>query len=166
VVTYTSRDCPRHDRISTRLLLDTGTAQVRDVVCDGEWRHRSAAECAGAIHLVFLYRGVYVRHLGCNDAVAEANQLVFFNQAEDYSISHPAAGGDSSLSMTITESLLRELAPKDQMHGGGPLAIRRHRLRLDPRAQVLVALLRHSLRQGAAETSRSAISPSTAGRRR
>jgi AraC family transcriptional regulator len=137
---------------STQLLLDTETAQIRDVVCHGECRHRSAEECASATHLVFPYRGVYVRHLGRNDAVAEANQVVFFNQAEDYSISHPVEGGDASLSMTIAEPLLNELAPKDQVRGGGVLAFRRHRLRVDPRAQVLVALLRHSLRRGAAET--------------
>jgi AraC-like DNA-binding protein len=137
---------------STQLLLDTDTAQIRDVVCHGECRHKSAEECASATHLVFPYRGVYVRHLGRNDAVAEANQVVFFNQAEDYSISHPVAGGDASLSLVIAEPLLRELAPKDQVRDGGALAFRRHRLRVDPRAQVLVALLRHSLRQGAAET--------------
>jgi AraC-like DNA-binding protein len=137
---------------STQLLLDTETAQIRDVVCHGECRHKSAEECASATHLVFPYRGVYVRHLGRNDAVAEANQVVFFNQAEDYSISHPVAGGDASLSLVIAEPLLRELAPKDQVRDGGALAFRRHRLRVDPRAQVLVALLRHSLRQGAAET--------------
>ena len=137
---------------STQLLLDTETVQIRDVACDGECRHRSAEECASATHLVFPYRGVYVRHLGQSDAVAEANQVVFFNQAEDYCISHPVAGGDASLSMTVAEPLLAELAPKDQVRGGGVLAFRRHRLRVDPRAQVLVALLRHSLRQGAAET--------------
>jgi len=137
---------------STQLLLDTETAQIRDVVCHGECRHKSAEECASATHLVFPYRGVYVRHLGQSDAVAEANQVVFFNQSEDYSVSHPVAGGDASLSMTIAEPLLSELAPKDQLRGGGALAFRRHRLRVDPRAQVLVALLRHSLRRGAAET--------------
>jgi AraC-like DNA-binding protein len=137
---------------STQLLLDTETAQIRDVVCHGECRRKSAEECASATHLVFPYRGVYVRHLGRNDAVAEANQVVFFNQAEDYSISHPVAGGDASLSMTIAEPLLSELAPKDHVRDGGVLAFRRHRLRVDPRAQVLVALLRHGLRRGAAET--------------
>jgi AraC-like DNA-binding protein len=137
---------------STQLLLNTETAVIRDVVCDGECRHKSAEECASATHLVFPYRGVYVRHLGRNDAVAEANQVVFFNRAEGYSISHPVAGGDASLSLVIAEPLLSELAPKDQVRDGGILAFRRHRLRVDPRTQVLVALLRHSLRRGAAET--------------
>jgi len=137
---------------STQLLLDTGTAQIRDVVCHGECRHKSASECAGATHLVFPYRGVYVRHVGRSDAVAEANQVLFFNQGEEYSVSHPVEGGDASLSIAIAEPLLQELAPKDQVQGGAVLAFRRPRLRVDPRTQVLVALLRHSLRRGAAET--------------
>jgi len=137
---------------ATQSLLDTETARIRDVVCQGECRHRSAAECAGATHLVFPYRGVYVRHVGRADAVAEANQVVFFNQGEEYSVSHPVDGGDASLSIEIAAPLLHELAPKDQVVGGEALAFRRQRLRIDPRTQVLVALLRHSLREGAVET--------------
>ena len=137
---------------ATQSLLDTETARIRDVVCQGECRHRSAAECAGATHLVFPYRGVYVRHVGRADAVAEANQVVFFNQGEEYCVSHPVDGGDASLSIEIAAPLLHELAPKDQVVGGEALAFRRQRLRIDPRTQVLVALLRHSLREGAVET--------------
>jgi len=137
---------------STQSLLDTETVRIRDVVCHGECRHKSATECAAATHLVFPYRGVYVRHVGRNDAVAEANQVVFFNQGEEYAVSHPVDGGDSSLSIEIAEPLLRELAPKDQMESGAVLAFRRHRLRIDPRTQVLVALLRHGLREGVVET--------------
>jgi len=84
--------------------------------------------------------------------VAEANQVVFFNQGEEYAVSHPVDGGDASLSIEIAEPLLHELAPKDQVVGGEALAFRRQRLRIDPRTQVLVALLRHSLREGAVET--------------
>ena len=74
-------------------LLDTGIVKVRDVVCNGECRHRSDEECTSATHLVFPYRGVFVRHVGRNDAVAEANQLQFFNEAEAYQVSHPVEGG-------------------------------------------------------------------------
>lgn len=138
---------------STQLLLDTATAQIRDVVCDGDCRHKSAVECAASTHMVFPYRGVYVRHVGRNDAVAEANQVVFFNRDEEYCVSHPVEGGDASLSITIAEPLLQELVPKDHASdAGGALAFSRNRLRIDPRAQVLIALLRHSLRKGAAET--------------
>lgn len=138
--------------LSIQPLLQTPTAALRDIVCQGECRHRSAEECAHATYLVFPYRGVYVRHLGSDDAVAEANQVLFFNQGESYRISHPVKGGDACLSLAIDEAWLRELATKDQVRKGATLAFSRHRLRIDPRAQALVALLRHTLSNGGAET--------------
>jgi AraC-like DNA-binding protein len=93
-----------------------------------------------------------MRHVGRNDAVAEANQVLFFNQAESYRISHPVEGGDACLSLAIGEPMLRELVPKEQVREGSALAFREQRLRLDPRAQALVALLRHSLSRKVAET--------------
>lgn len=133
-------------------LLATRTVAIRDVLCAGECRHRSAEECARATHLVFPYRGVYVRHRGCDNAVAEANQVLFFNAAEGYRVSHPIGGGDASLVVAVEESLLRELTPKSQAHDGAALTFRRQQLRIDARAQALVALLRHSLAHDAAET--------------
>lgn len=138
--------------LSSQLLLNTETATIRDVVCRGECRHRSAEEWAHATHLVFPYRGVYVRHLGRNDAVAEANQVLLFNAAESYRISHPVEGGDACLSFAIGERFLLELAPKEHVREGDTFAFRRQRLRIDPRAQALVALLRHSLNRKVVET--------------
>jgi len=139
-------------QFSVQLLLSTQTATIRDVVCGGTCRHQSAEEQARATELVFPYRGVYVRHLGRNDAVAEANQVLFFNAAESYRVSHPVEGGDASLSLEIAEPLLRELVPREQVRDGGPLAFRRQRRRIDPRAQALVAILRHGLSRNVAET--------------
>ncbi|HKV99153.1 MAG TPA: AraC family transcriptional regulator [Vicinamibacterales bacterium] len=100
---------------------------------------------------MFPYRGVYVRHLGNDDAVAESNQVVFFNAYEAYRVSHPVAGGDASLSVTVDEGQLRELAPRSLLGDGARLTFRRQRLRIDARAQALVAVLRHSLRHQIAE---------------
>jgi len=132
-------------------LLKTPTVAIQDVDCRGTCRHQSAEECTAATQLVFPYRGVYVRHLGQDQAVAEANQVVFFNATEGYRVSHPIAGGDASLTLVISEPLLRELAPTALLHNQSRLAFREQRLRIDARAQALVALLRHSLRQGIAE---------------
>lgn len=137
---------------SVQKLLDTKAVAIRDVVCRGECRHKSPEECSRATHMVFPYRGVYVRHLGREDAVAEANQVLFFNANETYRVSHPVDGGDSSLVLAIDEPWLAELVPKDQVRSDGVLAFRRQRLRIDARAQALVALLRHSLNRHAAET--------------
>jgi AraC family transcriptional regulator len=121
------------------------------VCCQGSRPEQSAEEFTDTTQVVFPYRGVYVRHLGQDQAVAEANQVLFFNTAERYRISHPVPGGDASLTLVIGESQLRELAPRTLLRDGAMLAFRQQRLRIDARAQVLVALLRHSLRESIAE---------------
>ncbi len=136
---------------AAQTLLDTQTVTIRDVVCRGECRHQSAAECSAATSLVFPYRGVFVRHAGGEAAVGEANQLLFFNAAEEYRISHPVDGGDACLSLTVAEPLLDELTPKDQLRARNRIAFDRPRRRIDPRAQILVALLRHGLIGNSAE---------------
>jgi AraC family transcriptional regulator len=137
---------------TVQTLLNTPTVTVTDVVCSGACRHKSEEECATETHLVFPYRGVYVRHVGRDDAVAEANQVLFFNAWEGYRVSHPVAGGDVCLDLAIANSLLCELAPRESVRDGENPTFVRQRRRIDPRAQALVALLRHSLRKGIAES--------------
>ncbi|MEP7243967.1 MAG: AraC family transcriptional regulator [Gammaproteobacteria bacterium] len=132
-------------------LLKTPIVSVRDVLCRGTCRHKSAEECASATHLVFPYRGIYVRHLGQDAAVAEASQMVFFNSGDSYHVSHPVRGGDACLDLVIDEMLMRELAPPSLLRQGEALGFRKQRLQIDPRTQALVALLRHSLREDIAE---------------
>src|SRR6266852_6065377 len=132
-------------------LLKTPTVAIRDTYCQGICRHQTAEECTATTQLVFPYRGVYVRHLGNDQAVAEANQVLFFNATEGYRISHPVPGGDASLTLVISELQLREMAPRAFLRDGAALAFRLQRLRIDARAQALMALLRHSLRQNIAE---------------
>src|SRR5205807_1917604 len=51
----------------------------------------------------------------------------------------------------VEEATLRELAPSALLKDGADLEFRVQRLRIDPRAQALVALLRHGLHAGTAE---------------
>jgi AraC family transcriptional regulator len=137
--------------IVAQSLLKTVSVTIRDVCCQGRNAHRSDEESTTATHLVFPYRGAFVRHLGRDQAVAEANQVLFFNHGDSYRVSHPVPGGDASLDLVISSPLLHELAPRALLRGGATAAFRRQRLRIDARTQALVALLRHSLRQGIAE---------------
>jgi AraC-like DNA-binding protein len=132
-------------------LLQSPTVTIRDTYCRGSCRLQSAEECTTTTQLVFPYRGVYVRHVGDDQAVAEANQVLFFNAGEDYRISHPVAGGDASVTLVIDEPQLRELAPLPLVRHGANLALQRQRLRIDARTQALVALLRHGLRENITE---------------
>src|SRR3982751_314009 len=99
-------------------LLDSGTVAVRHVDCRGTCRHRSAEECASHTHFVFPYRGVYLRHVGTDQAVADANHVLFFNAGQGYQVSHPVTGGDASLVVRVSEPTLRELAPAHLANDG------------------------------------------------
>jgi AraC-like DNA-binding protein len=139
-------------QFAVQVLLRTGIVTIRDYMCRGGCRHRSAEECADATHLVFPYRGIYVRHLGQDDAVAEANQVLFFNEGESYRVSHPVAGGDACLDLVIHDAALCELAPKALRRESGLVTFRYQRLRIDQRAQLLMGLLRHGLSRNVVET--------------
>jgi AraC family transcriptional regulator len=132
-------------------LLDTGVVSVREVVCRGTCRHRSAEECASNTHFVFPFRGVYLRHVGEDQAVADANHVLFFNSDQGYQVSHPVRGGDSSLVLDIAGPMLAELAPKGLLAAGAAPRFNLQHLRIDARAQALVMLLRHSLCNGTIE---------------
>lgn len=136
---------------AARTLLGTPTVTVRDVSCRGSARHPGVEEHAHETQLVFPYRGAYVRHLAGDEAVAEANQVLFFNAGEGYRVSHPVTGGDASLTVVVADETLAAVAPAAVLRGGSVPRFVRQRLRVDARAQVLTALLRHSLREGLAE---------------
>src|SRR5215471_21516214 len=106
-------------------LLVSPTVQLWDVCCRGCLREQSAEERVSATQLVFPYRGVYVRHLGRDEAVAEANQVLFFNAGEPYRVSHPVPGGDASLTLIVDEPLLRELAPPGFLRDSERVTFRR-----------------------------------------
>jgi AraC family transcriptional regulator len=137
--------------LTAQSLLKTRLVAIRDVQCEGRCRHHSDEESTNTIHMVFPYRGIYVRHLGGDDAVAEANQVLFFNAHEGYRVSHPVPGGDASLDLVVSAPILDELSPRRLLRETGGIAFRPQRLRIDPRAQALAALLRHSLRTNIAE---------------
>src|SRR5688572_3988809 len=137
--------------ITVRTLLHTSSVAVGDVCCACGVRARGPEERASVAHLVFPYRGLFVRHLAHDDAVAEPGQLLLFNPAESYRVSHPVSGGDHCLDLVIREDLLRELTPETLLRSGPAIAFVRQNMRVDPRAQALVALLRHSLVHGVAE---------------
>jgi AraC-like DNA-binding protein len=132
-------------------LLQSPTLTVSDTFCQGSHREVGEEEYTRTTQLVFAYRGVFVRHVGHDQAIAEANQVLFFNATQGYRVSHPVAGGDASISVIVSEPLLFELTPGALLRRSPTPAFRQQRLRIDARTQTLVALLRHSLRHGTVE---------------
>jgi len=132
-------------------LLDTGVVHVSNVDCRGTCRHRSADECASHTHFVFPFRGLYLRHVGQDQTVADANHILFFNKDQAYQVSHPLAGGDTSLVVSLAEPMIAELAPRNLLATLETPTFKVQHLRIDARAQALVMLLKHSLRNGSIE---------------
>src|ERR1700722_7374427 len=126
--------------LETEQLLSTGTIQVRHVRCSGTCRHRGPEECSDITHLVFPYSGAYVRHVGHQQFIADANHVLFFNAKETYQVSHPVRGGDRNFVIQPSEEALCELAPPGMLTYSGALRFQRQHQRIDPRAQSLVAL--------------------------
>lgn len=131
--------------------LSTPAVSVSDVRCAGGCEHEDELECAQSTHIVFPYRGVYVRHVGQDVTVADGNQVLFFNAQQEYRISHPVGGGDACLSLAVDPATLRELAPASMLMEGGGITFLRQQQRIDHQAHMLVAQLRHALCDGAAE---------------
>jgi AraC family transcriptional regulator len=161
---------PPLPEIVAKTLFQSSIVTVRDTYCQGTCKHLSNEECTKTTQLVFPYRGVYLRHVGTEQSVAEANQVLFFNQDQGYRISHPVTGGDASLTLVIDEHQLRELAPKELIEDRAALTIHPQHLRIDARTQALVARLRHGLRENttealAAETLALTIARRIFGRR-
>ncbi|MGN6094035.1 MAG: helix-turn-helix domain-containing protein [Luteibacter jiangsuensis] len=131
--------------------LDTASVSVRNMVCHGGCAHRGPEECAASTYLVFPYRGVYVRHVGRDQAVADANHVIFFNADEGYRIAHPVQGSDASLSLQLPPALIEELAPAVLLNRQPNPGFRIQHRRIDTDAQALVAALRHGLDQASME---------------
>lgn len=129
-------------------LLTSATVTVDDAPCPADAAHHAAPTSP---RLEFPYRGVYVRELGGHEAVVEPGQVLFHNPGDRATVRHPVRGGHAGLLLTIDEGMLRELCPADLLADGPTPTFRRQLLRIDPRAQVLVTILRYGLREEIAE---------------
>jgi len=134
--------------VTVQTLLATPSLTIRHVCCRGDCKGHGPEECADATELVFPYRGMFARHLGRDQAVAEASQMLFFNAGEGYRVSHPVTGGDACLSLAIAPALLEELTPRPLARTGEHLAFHHQRKPIDTRSQVLAARLRRRLFSG------------------
>lgn len=132
-------------------LLHTPTVTVWDTICNGTGEHTPDAPWHASPNLVFPYRGLFVRHHGDDLCVAEAGQVLLSNAGAEYRTHHPVPGGDASLVVQVEEEMLREVTPRALLRDTEAFRFDPMRLRIDARAQALVAMLRHSLREAIAE---------------
>jgi AraC family transcriptional regulator len=106
--------------------------RISDITC----RESSAAcggeEYASSHHLVLTRGGVFVKHVGRQETVAEPTHALFFNAGEPYRVSHPGPHGDDCTVISAPTELWRELTAADPggpSHDQGPFAVPRGPLR-------------------------------------
>ncbi|MGH8204120.1 MAG: helix-turn-helix transcriptional regulator, partial [Steroidobacteraceae bacterium] len=93
------------------------------------------------------YCGLFIWHVGQDDVVGDANQVLYVSGGESFSLSNPIPGGFGELIITPDAGLLAELACARESLGTHPLFRRRSR-RLDAGAQELRTRFLHLATRG------------------
>lgn len=91
-------------------LFKSSAAMVGDVRCRPADGACGCEECSTVDDIAFVRRGVFVKHLGRRQVVANANHAVFFNRDETYRVSHPIVGGDDCTVFWLRRDLLHSVA--------------------------------------------------------
>ena len=81
---------------------------ITDVRCRPSTCRLSGEEETDNAEIVFPRSGVFVKHTGNQQVVADANQVLFFNANESYRISHPRVEGDDCTSFVFSASIAAE----------------------------------------------------------
>jgi AraC family transcriptional regulator len=118
-------------------LLDGAVALAEDACYAEAPRGQEIVGFSDQFQVAFPYRGVLVWHVGCDDVVGDANQVLFVSGGERYRLSEPRPGGFSELVITPRPDVLAEITQTaDRDLRDHPLFRRRSR-RADPRLQSL-----------------------------
>jgi AraC-like DNA-binding protein len=83
---------------------------VRDARCGEE-------EASAEPELVFPRTGAFVRHVGRESVLADANHVLFFDGGEPYRVSHPLGAGDTTTVLSFAPSVLEEAFPRRSVPG-------------------------------------------------
>jgi AraC family transcriptional regulator len=93
-----------------RQLLTLPTGRVEDVARAGSRRRRSDEDFSPEFQVSFPYRGVFIWHVGRDDVVGDANQILFVTGGEAFRLSNPRPGGHAELILTPALSVLSEVS--------------------------------------------------------
>lgn len=95
---------------SRRRLLDGALALAEDVRTTDASGGQGTGGFSAEYQVAFPYRGVFVWHVGRDDVVGDANQVLFVTGGEDYRLSEPRPGGYGELIITPEPEVLAEIA--------------------------------------------------------
>ena len=133
----TRNQAARRDVASRTRLLEASVGLVEDVRSTGAPREPGAEGFSPEFQVAFPYRGMLVWHVGRDDVVGDANQVLFVTGGESYRLSEPLPGGYAELIITPELGVLTEIAQAAEAHLPGHPLFRRRSRRADPRLQSL-----------------------------
>jgi AraC-like DNA-binding protein len=81
---------------------------ITDVRCRPASCACGAEEESTSHSIAFPRAGVFVKHRGRQQVVADCTQVMFFNGGETYQVSHPVAGGDDCTSFAFADDILQD----------------------------------------------------------
>ncbi len=134
-----SQDSGSAPGVDRTRLLESSVGLVEDVRTAGATRTKASEDFSPKFQVALPYRGLFVWHVGRDDMVSDANQVLFVTGGESYRLSEPLSGGCGELVITPEPSILMEIAhAADSRLSRHSLFLRRSR-RADPRLQSLRA---------------------------
>ena len=91
-------------------LLESSVGLVEDLRSPGVRLRQSPEQFSADFQVCLPYRGFFVWHVGTDDVVADANQVLFVSAGESYYLSQPRSDDYAELIITPDPELLREVA--------------------------------------------------------
>jgi len=136
-------------------LVDTPVALAEDVLCFERPGAHGREGFSSAFQVCLPYRGLFVWHVGRDDIVGDANQVLFVSRGEPFRLTQPVPRGYAELIITPSEDTLADVAGTSPARLSSHPLFRRRSHRADPSLQRLRTRLLHRLESGVADPLRS-----------
>jgi AraC-like DNA-binding protein len=95
-----------------RVLFTSPGVSLVDFRCRAHVEAEGPEEPNQTHSVVFVRRGVFCRARGREKVVADANHVLFFNEAEPYRFAHPLPGGDDCTILAVESAVAREVVAR------------------------------------------------------
>jgi AraC-like DNA-binding protein len=126
-------------------LVESTIGLVENLDCRGVPLSKTAEQFSPEFQVCFPYRGLFVWHVGDDEVVADANQVLFVSGGEPFRVSQPLSGGYGELIVTPDLETLEEIANESAARLPRHPLFRRRSRRADFR---LLSLRAHCLHRG------------------
>jgi AraC-like DNA-binding protein len=120
------------DPPSRTCLLNLSVGLVEDIRWAGAPEQDGAEAFSPEFQVALPYRGLFVWHVGSDEVVGDANQVLFVTGGERYRMSHPVPGGYAELIVTLAECVVSELSHAARGALATHALFRRRSRRLNP----------------------------------